>query len=63
MLVHGDSDFVPVQQAEEMFAALYRQDKRVRLARYAGEGHIITARANVRGLWRQITRCLDETMR
>jgi dipeptidyl aminopeptidase/acylaminoacyl peptidase len=63
MLVHGDSDFIPVQQAEEMFTALYRQDKRVRLVRYAGEGHVITARANVLDLWRQITRWLDETMR
>jgi hypothetical protein len=31
MLVHGDMDFIPVQQVEEFFKALYRQDKRVRM--------------------------------
>jgi dipeptidyl aminopeptidase/acylaminoacyl peptidase len=63
MLVHGDSDFIPAQQAEEMFTALYRQDKRVRFVRYAGEGHVITERVHVLDLWRQIARWLDETMR
>ena len=29
LLVHGDQDFIPIQQAEEFFTALYRQDKRV----------------------------------
>jgi hypothetical protein len=27
MLVHGDQDFIPIQQAEEFFTALYRHDK------------------------------------
>ena len=31
LLVHGDQDFIPIQQAEEFFTALYRQDKRVQL--------------------------------
>ena len=62
LLVHGDADFVPVQQAEEFFTALYRQDKRVRLVRYAGEQHTITARANVLDLWRRMTDWLRETM-
>ena len=62
MLVHGDADFVPVQQAEECFTALYRQDKRVRLVRYAGEQHTITARVNVLDLWRRMNDWLRETM-
>jgi dipeptidyl aminopeptidase/acylaminoacyl peptidase len=62
LLVHGDLDFIPVQQAEESFTALYRQDKRVRLVRYAGEGHTITARANVLDLWRRLDDWLRETM-
>jgi dipeptidyl aminopeptidase/acylaminoacyl peptidase len=62
MLVHGDQDFIPVQQAEEMFTALYRQDKRVRLVRYAGEGHTISARANVVDMWARVAVWLRETM-
>ncbi len=62
MLIHGDADFVPVQQAEEFFTALYRKDKRVRLVRYSGEGHTISARANVLDLWRRLDDWLRETM-
>jgi dipeptidyl aminopeptidase/acylaminoacyl peptidase len=62
MLVHGDLDFVPVQQAEEFFTALYRQDKRARLVRYHGEWHTISARANVLHMWEQMADWLRETM-
>ncbi len=62
MLIHGDLDFIPVQQAEEMFTALYRQDKRVRLLRYPGEGHTIAARANVIDMWGHIAEWLRDTM-
>lgn len=62
LLVHGDQDFIPIQQAEEFFTALYRQDKRVQLARYAGEAHTITARGNVLDLWRRFEAWLRETM-
>jgi dienelactone hydrolase len=62
MLIHGDIDFIPVQQAEEFFTALYRQDKRVRLVRYTGEGHTIASRANVLDLWRRLDEWLRETM-
>ncbi|HEV8409261.1 MAG TPA: prolyl oligopeptidase family serine peptidase, partial [Gemmatimonadaceae bacterium] len=62
MIVHGDIDFVPVQQAEEFFTALYRQDKRVKFVRYFGEGHTINARANVLDLWARMKDWLVETM-
>lgn len=62
LLVHGEADFIPVQQAEEFFTALYRQDKRVTLVRYAGEEHTITARANVLDLWGRFDDWLRETM-
>ncbi len=62
MLVHGDLDFIPIQQAEEFFTALYRQDKRARLVRYQGEWHTIAARANVLDLWKRIADWLAETM-
>jgi dipeptidyl aminopeptidase/acylaminoacyl peptidase len=62
MLIKGAADFVPLQDAEQFFTALYRQDKRVVLVRYAGEGHTITARANVLDLWRRFEAWLRETM-
>lgn len=62
LLVHGDQDFIPIQQAEEFFTALYRQDKRVQLLRYAGEEHTIDARANVLDMWRRFEAWLRETM-
>ena len=62
LLIHGELDFIPIQQSEEFFTALFRQDKRVRLLRYAGEGHTIADRANVLDLWRQVEKWLEETM-
>jgi dipeptidyl aminopeptidase/acylaminoacyl peptidase len=34
MLIHDDLDFIPIQQSEEFFTALYRQDKRTVFVRY-----------------------------
>jgi dipeptidyl aminopeptidase/acylaminoacyl peptidase len=62
MLIHGDIDFVPIQQGEEFFTALLRQDKRARFVRYAGEGHTINNRANVLDMWKRIAAWLEETM-
>lgn len=62
MLVHGDLDFVPIQQSEEFFTSLYRQDKRAILLRYQGEWHTIANRANVIDLWRRMADWLTETM-
>jgi dipeptidyl aminopeptidase/acylaminoacyl peptidase len=62
LLVHGDLDYIPVQQAEEFFTALYRQDKRAQLVRYAGEWHTISARTNVLDMWRRFEAWLRETM-
>ncbi|MFN0106404.1 MAG: alpha/beta hydrolase family protein [Bryobacteraceae bacterium] len=62
MLVHGYSDFVPVQQAEEVFTALSRQDLRRVFLRYLGEGHRISNRENVIDLWTRLREWLTETM-
>jgi dipeptidyl aminopeptidase/acylaminoacyl peptidase len=62
MLVHGDLDFIPIQQAEEFFTALYRQDKRAVFVRYQGEWHTVSGRANVLDLWKRIADWLSETM-
>ncbi|HET8670782.1 MAG TPA: prolyl oligopeptidase family serine peptidase [Candidatus Saccharimonadales bacterium] len=62
LLIQGDLDFIPIQQSEEFFTALFRQDKRVRLLRYAGEGHTISDRANVLDMWKQMEAWLTETI-
>ncbi len=51
MLVLGDMDITGMQQGEEMFTALYRQDKPARFVRYWGEGHILDSPANIRDFW------------
>jgi dipeptidyl aminopeptidase/acylaminoacyl peptidase len=62
MLIHGDLDYVPIQQDEEFFTALLRQDKRAEFVRYQGEWHTISNRANVLDLWKRVTEWLAETM-
>lgn len=47
MLITGDRDYVPHAQAEEMFSALYRQQKDVVLLTYRGEGHVLSSPANI----------------
>jgi dipeptidyl aminopeptidase/acylaminoacyl peptidase len=54
MIVQGDMDYVPIQQGEEFFTALYRQNKAASFVRYWGEGHIIESPANVSDLWTRI---------
>jgi dipeptidyl aminopeptidase/acylaminoacyl peptidase len=60
LLIHGDLDYVALQQAEELFSSLQRQGKRARFVRYWGEGHGIANSANMRDRWEQIFRWLDE---
>jgi dipeptidyl aminopeptidase/acylaminoacyl peptidase len=62
MLVHGDFDFIPIQQAEEYFTALYRLDKRVQFVRYHGEEHTPSTRGNVIDLWQRIDAWLTELL-
>ena len=62
MLIHGDLDFIPIQQAEEFFTALLRQDKRAQFVRYKGEWHTISNRANVLDLWTRVAAWLSTTM-
>ncbi|HKE33616.1 MAG TPA: prolyl oligopeptidase family serine peptidase [Candidatus Acidoferrum sp.] len=62
MLIHGDVDFIPIQQDEEFFTALLRQDKRAEFVRYQGEGHTISNRTNVLDLWKRVAEWLAETM-
>jgi dipeptidyl aminopeptidase/acylaminoacyl peptidase len=64
LIIHGDLDYVPIQQAEEVFTSLARLGKRVRFVRYWGESHGASdSAANARDRWRQILRWLDTYLR
>ncbi|MBA3975775.1 MAG: hypothetical protein C0504_16340 [Candidatus Solibacter sp.] len=54
MIVQGDQDYVPIQQGEEFFSALYRQRKPAIFVRYWGEGHIVESPANIKDVWKRI---------
>ena len=60
MLVHGDLDFVNVNEAEQMFNALLRQEKPAQLLRYWGEDHLVMSPENVIDLWNRIDGFLSE---
>lgn len=60
MIIQGDLDYVGIQQGEEFFTALYRQNKRARFVRYWGEDHVFESPANIRDMWQQIYTWLDE---
>lgn len=60
LIIQGDMDYVPIQQGEQFFSALYRQGKRARFVRYWGEGHVLQSPANIHDMWQQISGWLDE---
>jgi len=63
MLITGaDRDFAPIQQAEELFSDLFRQDKDAELVTYWGEGHVIGSPGNVHDLYGRVFTWLDKTM-
>jgi dipeptidyl aminopeptidase/acylaminoacyl peptidase len=51
LLMHGDMDIVPIEQDEEMFAALLSQGKIAHFVRYFGEPHVFASPANVLDAW------------
>ena len=59
MIVQGDEDSVPIEQGEEMFSALQRENKRAQFVRYWGEGHSIENPQNVKDLWQRIYAWFD----
>jgi dipeptidyl aminopeptidase/acylaminoacyl peptidase len=62
LMIHGDMDFVPLAQGEEMFSALYRQRKDAVLVTLWGEGHTATSPANIRRMYAWIFWWLDQTL-
>jgi dipeptidyl aminopeptidase/acylaminoacyl peptidase len=63
LMIHGDLDFVPLAQGEEMFSAIYRQHKDAVLVTLWGEGHTATSPANIRRMYDWILWWLDTTLR
>jgi dipeptidyl aminopeptidase/acylaminoacyl peptidase len=53
LILEGDQDPIPMMQGEEIFSALYRQDRDAVLATYWGEGHILYSPGNVRDAYRR----------
>lgn len=60
LIIHGDLDYVPIQQAEEFFVSLARLGRRSRFIRYWGEGHVISSPANVEDMWDRILEWFKE---
>jgi dipeptidyl aminopeptidase/acylaminoacyl peptidase len=60
LIIQGDLDFVPLQQGEEFFTALYRQNKRAEFVRYWGEDHILNSPANIKDMWRRLYAWFDQ---
>ena len=60
MIIQGDLDGIPIEQAEEFFMALQRQGKRAELVRYWGEGHVFQSPPNIRDMWDRIFRWFNE---
>lgn len=59
LIIQGDLDYVPVDQGEEFFSAMYRLGKPARFVRYWGEGHVVRSPANVRDMWAEIVHWLS----
>jgi dipeptidyl aminopeptidase/acylaminoacyl peptidase len=62
LMIHGDLDFVPLAQSEEMFSALYRLHKDAVLVTLWGEGHEAVSPANIRRMYAWILWWLDQTV-
>lgn len=59
LLLSADRDYVPPAQAEELFSALYRQQKDVVLVTYRGEGHVLSSPANIRDMYATVWAWLE----
>lgn len=60
LLIHGDQDYVAVEQAEEMFSALRSYGKTASFLRFAGEGHLISGSPNIQAMYETIFDWLKE---
>jgi dipeptidyl aminopeptidase/acylaminoacyl peptidase len=63
MIITADRDSAPLGQAEEMFSALFRQNKDAELVTYWGEGHVVASPANLRDLYARVFGWLGATLK
>jgi dipeptidyl aminopeptidase/acylaminoacyl peptidase len=63
MLMHGDIDPVPVEQADQVYFALRRLGKPVEYARYGGMGHNATDPGNERDYFERIIGWFDRQLK
>lgn len=62
LLIHGEFDFVGIQEAESVFTALWRQNKDAQLVTYWGEQHLFYSPGTVRDLWARLEAWFDRTI-
>lgn len=62
LLIGGDLDYVPMEQAERLFISLRRLGRDVSLLRFYGEGHVVQSPANIRLQWKTVLDFLRRTM-
>ncbi|MBP7703739.1 MAG: S9 family peptidase [Caulobacter sp.] len=62
LLIHGDADTLPLDQAEALFTALQRQGKDAQLVTYFGEGHVFGSPGNIRDLYGRVLGFLAITL-
>jgi dipeptidyl aminopeptidase/acylaminoacyl peptidase len=63
LIAQGDMDYVPIQQSEELFTAMYRLGKKAKFVRYWGEGHVLSSPANIRDLSHQVSDWFDQHLK
>lgn len=63
MIVDGDMDGDDLNQGEEFYTSLQRQNKRVEFARYWGEAHIFQSPENIYDLWQRQYAWFDEFLK
>lgn len=63
LLIHGDQDYLGVEQAEEMFSALRSYGKKASFLRFSGEGHLISGSHNIQAMYETIFDWLKEHSR
>jgi dipeptidyl aminopeptidase/acylaminoacyl peptidase len=59
LLKHGDLDYVPIQQSEEIFLALRSAGKEAEFVRYWGVDQMLGSPANMRDFWSRLLAWLE----
>ncbi|MBS0333317.1 MAG: prolyl oligopeptidase family serine peptidase [Proteobacteria bacterium] len=63
LMIHGDYDGAPIEQADEFYSALDRLGKPARYLRYFGDDHVLYSPANARDSWAEIFGWLQEYLK